>query len=286
VTIPRRADLASGDSHVAARPNLLAELPHIGKESPAVNVASTTNTRKSTHPAFAEYALNVEVPSDESSRKQTKRYVDRPHIEEADDRGSFDSQTNSHRKDQPIANRQRNHKQKQKSAFAGLLSNAHQQLAPFAGLIVTAALVAAAGLLFHMMSGGSKSSADVDEFALPGFQVEVINEPAPSEEFIPLADVSPTPESPKPEIKITEPATLMPPDNSAQNVLDPSANTPSTLPTAASEVESTVPLGQLSFPLTETPLALDYAKASDPDLKALPEVAERTETTASEGINR
>jgi hypothetical protein len=85
--------------------------------------------------------------------------------------------------------------------------------------------------------------------------------------------------------------------NAASTELNPGKNTTPEVPvhglsaqTAPPLVEASIKpkavLGQLSFPLTETPLALDYSKATNPDLTALPEVAERTEATASEGINR
>jgi hypothetical protein len=275
--------MASSDPYAVAQLKLLAELPHLGNEPVAEPTTPVPQNRKFVHAAFAE-------PHDEPVAKKTstlnKRYVDRAHLEVKSDHDYLEPQVNCHRTHQSLAHRHSSQKPTSKSVLHVFLTGAHQQVAPFAGLIVTAAIVATAGLLFHMMSSGSNSKADLDEFALPSFEVEAIGKSLSDEESLPLADVSPTPEISSSENINTAPEDILPSENVEQKMPALGAHTPNTPPSAEVEIESTATLGQLAFPQTQTPLALDYTKASDPDLQRLPEVAERTEATTTEGINR
>lgn len=272
--------MAFDDPHNVAQTKLLAELPYVGEEPITVPTISSARARTAANPSFAKC-------DEEPPRPLNRRFVDKAHIDD-----EWDHENLHHRERPPYLSHPFNQHQRQsssrptsKSVLGALLSDIHQQVAPFAGLIVTAALVAAAGLIFHMMAGGNESKATIDEFALPGFQVEAIGESLSMEESIPLADGSPTSETSKHKTANTESVDLEPPESAEQKVPDSDVKT-STPPIATAEIESTVPLGQLSFPQTETPLALDYSKATDPDLQKLPEVAERTEATEAESINR
>jgi hypothetical protein len=287
--------MATGETSGARQMKLLTELPHVGAEPMTTPVASPARTLKSTHPAFAEYG---DVESEEylthASRGSAKRFVDQAHIDERDHDDYLTDQENlrrpgqRHRSSQPLAQRQRqpNHKPQPKSVIGRLFCGAHEQVAPFAGLIVTAALVAAAGLLFHMMSGGGQSNAELDEFALPGFQVEALDESLPSSQSATLAGINSTPEITGSESLDIEQPELAPAEATSQNAHAIEASVRNSSPDTEPTVEPTMPLGQLSFPQTGTPLALDYSKATDPDLQQLPTVAERTEATATEAINR
>jgi hypothetical protein len=288
VTIPRRADVASGDLRAAPRTNLLAELPHVGEEQAVAHADSPARTRKSSHPAFAEYPDYDDEAAVEPVRTRTTRFVDRAHIDDEWDREAPERRQSDRYSDQPLIHRERqsSRKPRAKAGVGGLLSDVHQQMAPFAGLIVTAALVAAAGLLFHMMAGGNRPNAELDEFALPGFQVEAIEETLPADDSIPLAEADLNPEPTKPETLDASPSVATPSDSSEQKTPATDVAAQDAPPIASSEIEPTAPLGQLSFPQTSTPLALDYSKATDPDLQKLPEVAERTEPAANDGINR
>jgi hypothetical protein len=276
--------MASGDSQSTARMNLLAELPHVGREPVIAPVASPAISRTSTHPAFAAY----DDEPIELAQTRTKRYVDQAHRDDEDDDEEFERHEKRRRTDNSSVRRQRPtvHKPHVKPGVSGLLSQAHQQVAPFAGLIVTTALVAAAGLLFHMMAGDNKSKAELDEFSLPGFQVNALENSLPTNTSAPLAEVSANPESLEPQSLSTGPAELTPIEDPAQKAPAAAVGVQTAPPLAEANDEATTPLGQLSFPQTGTPLALDYTKATDPDLLTLPEVAERTEASPTEGINR
>lgn len=284
--------MPTDDARTTARAKLLAELPHVGTQPVASVAPPPTRNTKSSHPAFAEYGdfddIETSVPLSPASQRRSTRFVDQAHIDDEWEHDDFDPRTRHARSPQAIVHRQRqSHRgNRPRSPLGGVLSGAHEQVAPFAGLIVTAALLATAGLLFHMLSSGGKSNVDLDEYALPGFRVEALEETLPSSESAPLAEVSVPSETPQSEsLKIT-PADVKSTDESAKAkpAIDASAQlvAPITEPT----VELTMPLGQLSFPQTTTPRALDYSKATDPDLQQLPEIAGRPEPAASEAINR
>jgi hypothetical protein len=164
--------------------------------------------------------------------------------------------------------------------LGSFLAEAREQLAPFSGLVTTAALVAAAGLMFMIMNNRQPPIANVDEFALPSFRVEnKQSEQIATENTPPLVEADVTAEVVDPNIEATLPTESDPADTSAVVVE----------PVIEHIVESPAPLGRLSFPVTSSPLALDYSKAagtSDPDLQALPVVAERPEAQGTEQINR
>jgi hypothetical protein len=272
---------------------MLVELPHVGNEPVSASPEASARTLKSSHPAFAEYTeFTSEAPTPQSFRRRQTRYVDQAHVDPERERGgryvdNDDLEPHRQQARSPLLQRQQHayHKPRSRSAIGAFLSDAHEQFAPFAGLIVTAALVAAAGLLFHMMSGG-KSSAEYDEFALPGFQVEALEGTLPTEQPAPLADVSPTPEGTEADDLEREPSDVAPTEEASKTAPAIDVRAASAAPPVTESVLNTsLPLGQLSFPQTTTPQALDYTKAADPDLQQLPAVAERSEVK-SEAINR
>ncbi len=309
MTIPRRSDLPTGENFAACRPTVLTELPHVGQPARVQQsraayeaVPQTVQNLKSSHPAFAELAdshendsFEEELPPQQRSRRQT-RFVDQAHIDhewerknvrqDADDepreRHRRAAEHVGQRKDTPRP------KTQSTSGWGSLLSAVHAQLAPFAGLIVTAALIASGGLLFFMIAGNQQKNAEFDELALPGFRVDASRdlEQAASGESAPLADsdFSGTPTdglefAPPTSTEQTLPTNMTPADSSAA------------IPQPAIEeiVEPTTPLGSLSFPATNTPLALDYRKAMPQptdELQALPAVAERGNLPVTEPINR
>ena len=313
MTIPRRTDVSAGENFAARRPTVLAELPHVGEpasvqQSRAVHEAipQTVQNLKSSHPAFAElddshddYSFEDEQPRRQSSRRQT-RFVDQAHIDhEWERRNPIDYQHDDedyeprerHRRPSDHVVQRQAHSRpttQRRGGWSALLSTAHAQSAPFAGLIVTAALIASAGLLFLMMAGNQQKNAEFDELALPGFRVDASHElqQAESKESAPLAD-SGFDGMPNDGLEFTPPTSTEQTLPTNSTPADSSAAIPQ--PVIEEITEPTTPLGSLSFPVTNTPLALDYRKAMPQptdELQALPAVAERGNLPENDPINR
>lgn len=295
MTIPRRAESAASETGVQMRGKLLTELPHVGEQA-VVSAASSSPANRSHH--FDQTALLNEesLQLDESARSVTRRrqrhYVDQAHLDDwelADYANDYDHdlRQSRDRTSRSLVRRQRQThcKSRPKSLLGAILSQGQERVAPFAGLIVTAALVAAAGLLFHMMSDGQPPDADFEQYALPGFQVEAIDDHLQTDQTAPLAEAAPIDDTTESADLRVEPADSGPTEKEAKSTpsLDTRAEV-STPPTENTAIAS-LPLGQLAFPLTDSPRALDYTKAVDPELQQLPAVAERPET-ADDAINR
>jgi hypothetical protein len=300
VTIPRRTDTSTGENR---RARLLAELPHVGEVTAVpqrhafaedATTSRTTQRIKSNHPAFAELDEFAEETVPASQRSRSLRYVDQAHVEqeweqheEFDDHETVSSRGRQTPQRSQIVQRHASHQHPRASGMGRLLSDAHEQLAPFAGLIVTAALIACAGLLILVMASGKQNGADLNEFALPGFRVEADGELSPVD--APLADSVFVPEAAEPDGMEYEPPRTEEPGSTPASAAPADASAAIPQPVIEQITEPTEPLGELSFPVTSTPLALDYNKAFDQTasaLQELPAVAERDSAANSEPINR
>jgi hypothetical protein len=314
VTIPRRTDVSAGENFATRRPTVLAELPHVGEGASVEHARSgheafpqTVQNLKSSHLAFAELdhfhdndSFEDEQPRQQRSRRQT-RFVDQAHIDhewerrnpidyEHDD-DDYEPRDRRRRPSDHVVQRQTRSRPtaQNTNGWSALLSTAHAQLAPFAGLIVTAALIASAGLLLLMMAGDQQKNAEFDELALPGFRVDASDEleQADSDESAPLAD-SGFDGTQSDELEFSQ-------STSTEQQIFPTNGSPADSSAAIPQpvieeiTEPTTPLGSLSFPVTTTPLALDYRKAMPQpadELRALPAVAERGNLPETEPINR
>lgn len=319
VTIPRRTDMASRESFALQHMKLLADLPHVG-ETPAdvqpaslafiaelapsairnqASPATTSRKLKSSHPAFAEMADLPEEPPRSMGPRPT-RFVDRAHLdqdwESEEDDFEANQRVSSSRKQVP-QNRSHSRPKKQQAGWRPALSHAHAQVAPFSGLIVTAALMASAALLFWMMLGGQQPAAELNDFALPGdgFSVEAteadfLSTQAVSEPPLGESDFVAPPVQPEAMeyVQPTAPSEQSPLELEAQ--MSPTDNSAATMQPIIEQIDDTpAQLGQLVFPVTNTPLALDYSKAiknAAVSLQELPAVAERADSTTNEPINR
>ena len=311
VTIPRRTDTALSEPLALQGVKLLAELPHVGAPSVADSrpvfetepTPSSSRTLKSTHPAFAELAELPEAAPAQRGPRPT-RFVDRAHVdhewEVAQPREDADDFVPRQRVSQPqrrMVHRQ-SHAQsaRHRTGWQAIFSQTHARIAPFAGLIVTAALMASAVLLFWIMLGG-QPGAKLNEFALPGdgFRVE-ISEPdfstTQSVSVPPLVEADFVPTTVQPEnsdyVQPTTPTQPSPLEIQPHGV--PTDTSAATLQPVSEQIgEPTAPLGRLLFPVTNMPLALDYSKAvnnSAAELQELPAVAERADAATPEPINR
>jgi hypothetical protein len=304
VAIPRRTDFLTDDS-AFTRLKMLAELPHVG-EAPEVMAAPrvqavepparSARTLKSSHPAFAELA---DLPTEEAAtnKRRQKRFVDHAHVDREHE--SFDERHEedlprkrvSRGKQREPRGRSQSRSIKQSSGWGTFFSQTHQRIAPLAGLFVTAALFASAALLFWMMLTNRQGTAELNEFALPGdgFRVELTDpQLSPSESLTtpPLAENISTPSSSVPqEFEYIAPVN---PVEESPVELSTETNAATLQPTIEPTDEPAL-LGQLLFPVTNTPLALDYSKALHQpadNLQALPAVAERADAATTEPINR
>ncbi len=293
------------DDSAFTRLKLLAELPHMGA-APEVVVAArmssvesparSTRTLKSSHPAFAELA---ERPTKDVLPHQHRqaRFVDRAHVDH-----EWESVDDDREEDLPrrcskrVSNRDprgysHTRAPQQSTSWGALFSQTHEQIAPLAGVIVTAALFASAALMFWMMFTSRQGNAELNEFALPGegFCVELSEpqlSPTNSLGTPPLAESSISPSSGVPGEFGSMP-TAMPSGESPAELPTEISNT--TLQPTIEPASEPALLGQLLFPVTNTPLELDYSKAlhnPTEDLQALPAIAERTDTATTEPINR
>jgi hypothetical protein len=290
VTIPRRTDQPYGDNPQVHRQNVLADLPHLGDSVAVPRIEPTTRKKKSSHPAFAEFVEEIEQePVRQPAKRKKRRFVDEAHIETEEwqpprrkqlAERSQRLQRQSAKRDHREQSNPRNNRTKQRAPVGSFLAELKEQVAPFAGLVTTAALVAAAGLMFMIMNNHQPPIANIDDYALPSFRVEKNeSEQIATEDTPPLVNADITPEGLEPTADETLPTETSSTDTSAVVVE----------PVIEQIVESPAPLGTLSFPVTSSPLALDYSKAagaSDPDLQALPVVAERPEMQGTEPINR
>jgi hypothetical protein len=299
VTIPRRTDLPFADNPQVQRQKVLADLPHLGDGLVAARTQFTPDPaprkKKSSHPAFAELAESFDQePISVSTKRKKRRFDDQPHIETeqtVEERQQPRRQKGAPRaqqieRRQPAQRKQyqqqtpRGKRTNQRAPWGTFLAAAQSHLAPLSGLITTAALIAAAGLMFVIMNNRQPPIANVDEFALPGFRVETKpSEQITSEATPPLVEAEVAPDA----MESTADETLP-----TESALD-NTNAMADDPVIEQFVEQEPQLGTLSFPVTTTPLALDYSKAAsspDPNLLQLPVVAERPETQGTEPINR
>lgn len=289
--------MPTGEASAAARSQLLTELPHVGDEPaamPAQAAMPPTYPHGVEPTTGAAFARPGDRPSGVAAQRpphvHQTRYVDQAHIDHEWERdGDYmredglrangpprqSGETLIHR--QPYGQRST----RRRSPLTVIFSQAHERVAPFAGLIVTGALVAAAGLLFHIISDNGASNANFNEFAVPGFRVDAVDDSLMDDAGAPLIE-----KSELPELTQNEEPEHETPNETAQ--ADPAIAAPEdvlTIPAIESLAEPSAPLGQLSFPKTDSPLALDYSKAANPDLQSLPVVAERPEL-APQAINR
>ncbi len=306
MAIPRRAQAHKVPlAKPADGPLFLAELPHVGEKStvvqqqraPAIGTSKDTQPAISSHPAFAEIAAaRGRVEQTTTRREQLeRRFLDEAHLEAQalQDERQTAAQLSPYHAPAP-------------SSWRSLFSLVHTQLAPFAGLIVTLALLTSAGLLYWLISRGEPTRFDLQEFQRSegAYRVQM-NDPDPVASAIPIAETTETlKKSPdtKAESQVSAPVEAVSKPIVAekrveeQSVEKPSVDKPiaeeqpATIPTDATV---SIPLGQISFPSTATPEELDWSKAfeataSQPlgELFSLPEVAEREVPTSVSPVAR
>ncbi|TWU27830.1 hypothetical protein [Bythopirellula polymerisocia] len=275
MAIPRRAQAPTVPlTRTAETPLFLADLPHVG-DKPAVirqQPASSTATSMpgqpaaSTHPAFAEIAATTGRTEKTVSRREQleQRFVDEAHLEA---KTLLEEQ-------EAIAYQQVQQKSKSRPGLFGwrkVFSQAHHQLAPFAGLIVTLALLSSAGLLYWLIARGQPTSFDLRDFDLNDGSLSVqVSESEPPASAIPL-------------IETQRPAEVAQESTDAKRAASPAPSPEK--PEVESQVPETkstaaMPLGSIHFPTTNFPMALDWSKAFNDvaqpqvEINGLPEVAE------------
>jgi hypothetical protein len=296
VTIPRRTDISTDENFAAHRPTVLAELPHVGEPMttsapPAERDPNPQSARtpKSSHPAFAESYAQDEHESMHPPRGNARgqiRFVDQAHIDhewegqetvaEVEEERHAPHPRSVNRKVQrhPQSTARQNGPSHHRG-WRGWLSEAHAQVAPFAGLIVTAALLACGGLLFLMMAGNQNASDGFDDFAVPSSRVNIENDFEQSDSEIADNFVDSENLEIAPEALQEMPAPLT--EQQARPASSSSADTNTVIaaPVIEEIIEPTPPLGSITFPTTTTPLALDYSKAlpqPGDELQAFPAV--------------
>ena len=204
----------------AVRPEILADLPHVGEEgarprSATLATASPEPTPVSRHPAFAELQRSVGLQQQAPhAEPEVHRFVDRAHPGTGRLRTP---QEHDYEKPQPVsqssapqssapqtsvpqASTLPSSVSRQQAPAAGgwraIFSHLPNVLAPMSGLIVTLALLTSAGLLFWMISRGQPAPLDSADFDAEsggyGVQVSELTAPEPMMPKVqPLAPADP-----------------------------------------------------------------------------------------------
>jgi hypothetical protein len=147
------------------------------------------------------------------------------------------------------------------------------------------------------MLGTRQSGAELNEFALPGegFQVDASNPDfsagrADGNLSLAESDFEPTEVHPENSEYVQPTTPAEPPLLKIEKHSVPTNTSAATLQPRIDPLDETMPpLGQLLFPVTSMPFALDYSKAvnnSRANLLELPAVAARDDATTVEPINR
>lgn len=309
MVIPRKAN--SADSRPAAVPaaQVLVELPYVGERARARNempyeehaVASKNppfpSSTPAQHPAFAELAaanVRAATGSPASSTGQ-QHYVDEPHAHVTGDRTTYpaDDQLDSFSPAPDFLTRGRN------LTWRARYARAHDSIAPFAGLIVTLALLSCAGLLFWLISNHQQPEFDLENlgFSSDGeLSVDVIDTTPAEQEKIPATPLSGANEL---ESSTDEKASMTALDGDTGNLAvakepPPPRGSSGRPESPSNQVPAEESWGELQYPRTATPLELDFSKAVE-SLEAetpqnepprqLPVVAER-ESVAEPSVSR
>ncbi len=282
MAIPRRAQTQNTSlPRTTERPLFLADLPHVGEKSVAnrqqsAKPAASSNAARSvvsSHPAFADLVSpGKRLGHYAASRDSVEiRFADQAHIG-----ASKQILQEEHNDERPSRQQQR--------GWRSLFSQVHTQLAPFAGLIVTLALLTSAGLLFWIISRGQPASLDLRDFQYNEGALSVQErESTPSASAIPISETQEATEKSQEAADTSQ--VVSPVEATAEPIVEDQASTANA--TASS------PLGEILFPTTSTPLALDWSKAFDdataqPEAEnhGLPEVAEREVSSAESPVAR
>lgn len=280
MAIPRRAQAPNTSLPRTAEQTLfLADLPHVGEKSVATRQQSaepaarsiSARSAVSPDPAFPELVTpGKRLGHHAGSRASVEiRFADLAHIG-----ASKHILQEKHEDGKPSGQQQR--------GWRSLFSQVHTQLAPFAGLIVTLALLTSAGLLFWIISRGQPASLDLQNFQYNEGALSVR-----ASESTPSASVLPISETQKGTQKSPEAAGTSQVASPVEATAEPMVEDQALSANAAS------PLGRIVFPTTSTPLALDWSKAFDNApaqpaavIHGLPEVAEREVSSAESPVAR
>jgi len=280
VAIPTRIDNATYPSRtLGRRPIVLARLPYVGVEvgrgdlnvagvqepvilEPETHVSSNHFVDPGHPPSGAVPALLPAAPREETSNRSS-----------------------SHRQKKRVSKSQQSRsatsfrQQRQPTGLSAILFSAHYQMAPFAGVIVTLALIASAGLLYWMIVSPSRVSTDLREVSQEGFGASAVELPR----FVPelssfssrtkatnipetrafelpswdsdevLADASPAPldETPVPALQEQE---------LVVSIEEPAVGLPTERTLADVSEQTTSAVEKPTFLTTSSPTALDFSK--------------------------
>ncbi|QEG33141.1 hypothetical protein [Bythopirellula goksoeyrii] len=286
MAIPRRTQ-AVPLTRSTDRPAYLADLPHVGeklasnREQRTLPAATSSSEQPtvSTHPAFAEIiALDRGRSHPVAPGSVGKLFLDRAHVAEDDYEGYEASVDRRPADPQPSRQHRR--------GWRRLFSQAHNLLAPFAGLIVTLALLTSAGLLFWLISRGQPAELDLRDLEYYDGALSIqISESEPASSAIPADQALEATEAVQEPTGATQAAA--PVEKPVEPIVEESVQA------SSPDVTASIPLGQISFPTTSTPFAFDYSKAFDTataesseKFHGLPEVAERENSSAENSVAR
>lgn len=318
---PRKTNAAAQPAApTASGTDFLILLPNLGEPgSPEINTASQISAATETaptlaaadlHPAFAELAQNQpraqNVARPEEQATAVHHHVDQAHLGIIGNHypdSSVDEELNSQVARQLAARKARidmprtmaGQSPGASAGWLGFFGKLDERVAPYAGLIVTLALLSCAGLLFWLISDHRQAEFDLRELGITDdtFSVDAVEiEPV---DKLP-AGTRPLTEQPFTEQPLTEqpPAfapTMSTPASESGAAEESGAALAMSEPTAASADEQPrtepaesepAPLGYLQYPRTSTPdsLAFEHAvrkpkQSSEHTPLELPEVAGR-----------
>ena len=215
-------------------------------------------------------------------QRNSKRYVDQAHIA-AENRDPESDQAHRETLGRQSKSRDRGYKSKVQLPASSLLTRTHAKLAPFAGLIVLVVMLSSAGMLFWILAGKGQGGIHLDELDQieAGLSVQLDENEVNQAPF----EISPQPEAAPIVSQVNPPQSedltekLLEPDRSSNNPADVAGQT---LPTPTNNTGQAIPLGEIRFPESNTPLAMDFGKAMAPasdtsptEILDLPAVAER-----------
>lgn len=195
----RRTDLSQLADEAAANPShgqqpiVLARLPHVGAASAAATTAAPAPTSQVVPPPTSVAALDLHAEIDQHiklhvadppapqptpsapaetlpAKSPALHFADRQHALQSEPVPRQPAPTPSTRRHSDRPSSSRTATPQRPATFAERLFQLHSSLAPYAGLIVTLALIASAGLLYWMIVGPANVPAtDFDNY---GFEFQ------------------------------------------------------------------------------------------------------------------
>jgi len=273
--LPTDRSAATGEG-VVPRPVLLAQLPRVGSLSRQTHWKIRRDGPEQFH------NLHTAAHSESPSAKASVTNVDRDELksEQFQARHYLD-QTHENRCTPELLDGEGKPDHQRSPGLGHKLSQWDAQIAPYAGVIVTMALVASAGLLYWLIAGGPHGESEFQQSANWSYESQ-------SEDSLPQPNVS---------------VESLAQDDEAESSLfswqrEETASTPEhethselsqTEPPPAPEEEE----GPEQYPQTSQPQELDFSKLESSDraakeahLEPLPDVSELPTAASSAPINR